>query len=71
MYETDIDLTALGLERKSLSGLTLTKANDALVKSRLGLGTGICHEQMREVTSATHVVDKRRKIRQYGKDLFD
>jgi hypothetical protein len=31
MYETDIDLTALGLDRKFLTGLTFTKANDALV----------------------------------------
>jgi len=31
MYETDIDLAALGLERKFLTELTFTKANDALV----------------------------------------
>ncbi len=31
MYETDINLAALGLEQKILTGLTFTKANDALV----------------------------------------
>lgn len=31
MYETDIDLAALGVEKKLLASLTFTKANDSLV----------------------------------------